>query len=227
MLRQALLDAVTPEDIQAIVRQLIHKACEGDVAAARLVLAYAVGKPDRAVDPDTVEVHEFQLWQQSAIANQDLSSVLGRMQADLANEICRNAVPSVQETTAGNLGQALRDSLAKPSEPAAKVPHEVMETKAPANGMQQSADLIRSAAAPAPQAEPARDSRENRCETRGGQPEAEDSLAEEMYREFEQEFWLEYLREMARLVRDPGHPDRADGPPAPIANGFFSAPPPS
>jgi hypothetical protein len=39
-LRQAMLDAFSPEDVHAIVRQLIQKAREGDVSAIRLVLAY-------------------------------------------------------------------------------------------------------------------------------------------------------------------------------------------
>ncbi len=43
-LRQALLDTVTVEDLQAIVRRLLQKAKEGDVAAARLVLSYAIDK---------------------------------------------------------------------------------------------------------------------------------------------------------------------------------------
>jgi hypothetical protein len=57
-LRRALLDTVTPDDLQAITRQLIAKAREGDVAAARLVLAYTLGKPAAAVDPDRVETPE-------------------------------------------------------------------------------------------------------------------------------------------------------------------------
>ncbi len=50
-LRQAMLEVVTGDDLKAIMRELIERARLGDVAAARLVLAYAVGKPDRAVDP--------------------------------------------------------------------------------------------------------------------------------------------------------------------------------
>jgi hypothetical protein len=41
-LRQAMLDAMTGEDIHAMVRQLIQKACDGDVAAIRLALAYGI-----------------------------------------------------------------------------------------------------------------------------------------------------------------------------------------
>ncbi len=44
-LRSALLDAVTPEDVAALARALLAQAKGGDVAAARLVLSYAVGRP--------------------------------------------------------------------------------------------------------------------------------------------------------------------------------------
>jgi hypothetical protein len=53
-LRQAMLDAMTGEDIHAMVRELIQKACDGDVSAIRLALAYGIGKPDKTVDPDTL-----------------------------------------------------------------------------------------------------------------------------------------------------------------------------
>ncbi len=41
--RQAVLAAVTPDDLQAIVRQLIHQSREGDVSAARLVFSSTIG----------------------------------------------------------------------------------------------------------------------------------------------------------------------------------------
>lgn len=107
-LRQALLDAVTPEDIQLLVRHLIQQAREGEVAAARLVLAYAIGKPDRAVDPDTLDVQEFQLWQQSAVAQEELLGVLGRAQVGLANTLLRAGVPAIQESMAQTLHQQLQ-----------------------------------------------------------------------------------------------------------------------
>ena len=44
-LRAALLEAVTPEDIQSVVRRLVEEAREGDVAAARLVLERVLGHP--------------------------------------------------------------------------------------------------------------------------------------------------------------------------------------
>jgi hypothetical protein len=48
-LRAAMLDEVQPADVQELTRKLIGLAREGDVAAARLVLEYALGKPPTAV----------------------------------------------------------------------------------------------------------------------------------------------------------------------------------
>jgi hypothetical protein len=44
-LRQALHDAVTPEDMAAVARALIDKAKAGDVAAARELLDRIIGRP--------------------------------------------------------------------------------------------------------------------------------------------------------------------------------------
>lgn len=47
-LRAAILAAVTPEDIDAIIRALVHRAKGGDMAAAKEVLDRAIGKPTDA-----------------------------------------------------------------------------------------------------------------------------------------------------------------------------------
>ncbi len=54
-LRAALVRAVTPEDIAAVVAALVEKARSGDVAAARELLDRTLGKPD-ALD-STSEQH--------------------------------------------------------------------------------------------------------------------------------------------------------------------------
>ena len=58
-LRQAALAAVSDEDIRDIIDALKLKATGGDVPAAKLLLSYTLGKPERVVDPDTLDQHEF------------------------------------------------------------------------------------------------------------------------------------------------------------------------
>jgi hypothetical protein len=59
--RKALLDAVTDEDIAAVARKLRDLALAGDVAAAKVLLVYVVGKPTAADDPDRLDLDELRL----------------------------------------------------------------------------------------------------------------------------------------------------------------------
>ncbi len=52
--RRALFHSLTENDLRRIVDRLVEKARAGDLAAARLLLAYAIGSPAAAVDPDVV-----------------------------------------------------------------------------------------------------------------------------------------------------------------------------
>jgi hypothetical protein len=119
-LRQAMLDAMTCEDIHAMVRQLIQKAREGDVSAIRLALAYGIGKPDKTVDPDSLDSQEFKLWQQNAVPKEDFQGILGQAQATLANIIVRAALPAIQDHIAKTLAQQLNPPMQPP--PAAPNP---------------------------------------------------------------------------------------------------------
>src|SRR6266851_9311801 len=65
-LRQAFLDSATPEDLAVIAQALLDKAKNGDVAAAKLVLAYLLGKPQAVVDPDRLDVEEWQNFKDCA-----------------------------------------------------------------------------------------------------------------------------------------------------------------
>jgi len=115
-LRQALLNAVTPEDLQGIVAAMLERAKQGDVAAARLVLAYAVGKPTPAVDPDSLDLQEWQHWQQMPVATEDVRGLLGHLQAPQACVLARVLLPLVQQNLARELAQGL-DPKPAPSSP--------------------------------------------------------------------------------------------------------------
>jgi hypothetical protein len=65
-LRQAALDAVSPDDIRAILAKMVTHARLGDISAAKLVLAYAIGKPQPAPNPDRVDVDEWEHFKATA-----------------------------------------------------------------------------------------------------------------------------------------------------------------
>jgi hypothetical protein len=63
--RKALLDAVSPEDVGRVAKKLYELALAGDVAAGKVLLAYVVGKPAEAVNPDRLDLDEFRLLRES------------------------------------------------------------------------------------------------------------------------------------------------------------------
>jgi len=72
-LRSLLLDAISEDELRAIVEAVAKKAKGGDLTAAKMVLDYCVGKPAAAVDVDKIEL-------QAAKLQRELSEV--QMEAD-------------------------------------------------------------------------------------------------------------------------------------------------
>ncbi len=70
-LRAALLDAVGENGLADIVQGMITAAKGGDVAAAKLLLSYLLGKPVESVEPDYVEIHERQLQSKDRALDSD------------------------------------------------------------------------------------------------------------------------------------------------------------
>ena len=58
-LRKVILNRLTEQDLLAITEALLAKAKEGSVGAAKLLLAYALGKPASAPDPDRLDGQEL------------------------------------------------------------------------------------------------------------------------------------------------------------------------
>jgi hypothetical protein len=53
-IRTAFLEAISPQDIRAIVRTLVGKAKAGNLMAAKLVLLWGIGRPADPVFPDAI-----------------------------------------------------------------------------------------------------------------------------------------------------------------------------
>jgi hypothetical protein len=105
--RKAFCEAVSHEDLVDIARALKDRARAGDVAAARLVLAYVVGKPTDVVEPDTLDVQEIQLYEEEVRRYSSLPSVAATPDLGLACTIARASRPGIAETAARDLGHAL------------------------------------------------------------------------------------------------------------------------
>ncbi|MGH9811126.1 MAG: hypothetical protein ACRD9W_28430, partial [Terriglobia bacterium] len=60
--RAALMEAVTEQDIHDIAGKLRDDAKAGDKAATKLLFQYVIGKPQPAVDPDTLDAQEMRTF---------------------------------------------------------------------------------------------------------------------------------------------------------------------
>jgi hypothetical protein len=96
-MRQVLLECVSEEDLRDIVAQVVQKAKQGDLAAARLVLSYAVGKPQPAAEPDRLDVQEIDLYQQQAVGLEHLLIPVKALSAALVCDMLRAILPKVEE----------------------------------------------------------------------------------------------------------------------------------
>lgn len=106
-LRQALLDAVTPEDFQAIARRLIELAVAGNVPAAKVLLAYTIGKPAPAPDPDRLDADEWQCFKETANMAGELPQLAQSPAPSLPLSLVRTLRPEIAKSAGGLLGNVL------------------------------------------------------------------------------------------------------------------------
>jgi hypothetical protein len=93
MLRCALVRRIKPEQVEAIADALIAKATAGDVAAAKLVLSYGIGKPTEAVNPDTLDMQEWDVFRRSPVSLDDLRGIVEGIPVDAVGPVVRVTKP--------------------------------------------------------------------------------------------------------------------------------------
>lgn len=120
-LRSALIKEFTDSTMELIAAKLLAKALSGDLAAIRLVLLYAIGRPVPAVDPDSVDRHEWTHELEQAIPLEELHQLLQQLPVSVANCAARFAMPCNAATLADNLHELLKQGQT-PAEPEADEP---------------------------------------------------------------------------------------------------------
>ena len=105
-LRRAFHSVFTEEDLRALARVLLKQALGGDAAAAKLLLAYAIGKPAPA-DPDGVDFDELRLYRLAVETTLNLPSVVNALPPDVACGIVQAARPHIATDTARQIVQGL------------------------------------------------------------------------------------------------------------------------
>jgi len=96
-LRQALLNSVTPDDIQTVARALIQRASEGNVQAAKLLLSYAIGKPQPAPKPDHMDADEWNIYRETVPMKQESGVVVGAGVPEAHLKVARMMRPLVAQ----------------------------------------------------------------------------------------------------------------------------------
>jgi hypothetical protein len=91
--RRTLCESVTDEDIEAVSKKLLDQAKQGDVAAARLLLSYTIGRPAPAVDPDTLDLNEWDIYRRTPANPQDVDNFIGGMPAAFACKLASTMQP--------------------------------------------------------------------------------------------------------------------------------------
>src|SRR3954451_8991022 len=82
-LRQALIDSITAADIAEVGQAMLKQARKGNVPAARLVYSYTLGKPTHGVDPDRLNVDEWQQLRDEAAMTQEMPALIQSVPPEL------------------------------------------------------------------------------------------------------------------------------------------------
>ncbi len=96
-IRRAICEAVTEDEFRALARRFFVQAQHGDMAAAKLLFGYAVGRTVEPVDPDTLDQHEWQLFQNTPVPPQDVYRILNSMPAGLACLLVSILLPNTED----------------------------------------------------------------------------------------------------------------------------------
>ena len=106
-IRKRLLARLTNEDIDAITDKLIEQAKAGDVAAAKLLFSYTMGKPAAGVDPDHLDVKEWEQFKTTSRMMQEMIPVLMSMTSGAVLHVVRNGLPLMSDLNAKKLANIL------------------------------------------------------------------------------------------------------------------------
>jgi hypothetical protein len=96
-LRSALLASVTAQDMEGVGRELVRQAQEGSLTAAKLLLSYTLGKPAQTVDPDTLDLHEWELYRRLPDPGPEMLAATTRPGLPFALEYLRTVLPGVAD----------------------------------------------------------------------------------------------------------------------------------
>ena len=96
-LRKRILEALGTERFDRVLEAVIEKAEKGDIPAAKLLFQYALGKPGPTVEPDRLDLEEFKLKQESAIAPTTWTDTFQKLDVKTVNGMHDQMWPCIQK----------------------------------------------------------------------------------------------------------------------------------
>jgi len=106
-LRKRLLDAATPELFDEVFQVLVKKMRDGDIQAIKLFLAYTIGKPAKAPEPDLLAEEELERFQGQSQVWAQFARLVSKPGPELPLEILREARPTATKAHLGMIGNFL------------------------------------------------------------------------------------------------------------------------
>jgi hypothetical protein len=97
-LRRVLLEAVSANDLRDIVNALVTQARCGHVAAAKIVLEYTLGKPAKTVEPDRLDIEEWEHFKATAPMMREGAKLSATINSEFPLTLVRNARESNTRT---------------------------------------------------------------------------------------------------------------------------------
>ncbi|MBY0524289.1 MAG: hypothetical protein K2R98_12865 [Gemmataceae bacterium] len=114
-LRSALVRSVAEQDISDIAAALLRAARDGNVAAAKLLLAYCIGRPAETPDPDRLDVDEWNLVREMSVPGRQMTTAVQRVPVQLASDFVVAALPGIHKGMAKTIGDGFKAMDAKQS----------------------------------------------------------------------------------------------------------------
>jgi hypothetical protein len=115
-LRQAMLNRVTAENIERLMDKLLELADQGSIQAIKLVLAYTIGKPQPAPNPDRMDADEWNVYTEQAPMKVEAAAVLHAGEPAAHLEMVRAVRPIISQVVQMQMAQEVSQMMTPPAE---------------------------------------------------------------------------------------------------------------
>jgi hypothetical protein len=90
-LRAAFVEAITEQDVREMTYLIVFNAKSGSLEWLKFLFRYAIGTPQPAVNPDTLDAQEFRALQEAAVSADAVEKVCKAAPLGVTLEVCRQA----------------------------------------------------------------------------------------------------------------------------------------